>query len=1148
MTNGAGRGIVGKLGVKVVPNLDGFASELRRELRAVQAAVDDVEVVFKAKVDLDDASLARAKRDLDQAMARSRVRVLLDKASASKLTSAVEAATGKVKVAVDDNDIEEVRQRIREVASDIEVDPKVTEATKGRLRRALAGINASVSPDVSPTDLRLLRGRIERVVSDIEIDAKLSAAAAERFRSQVDDLAEDLRLTPKLDHVAMAEIKARVQKLMRNVEMSAELSQKSKEHIKHQLNSIDAEATVNADADTGMAQAKLKWLTRDRWVKIIPILDNGATNAVITGLAALSGARALKEVGTNLKDLLVDLDKTAMRAGITASAVLTLASAVISLGGNLTVLAVELAKLAPALLALPGLAIGAAVGLGVFITGMLDLKTVLPDVVEQFSGLRQVISASFWRRAAQPMRELTYEIMPVLEARMSGIAQAQGGWVAAFSSVATTKLETLDDLLANVEQGTLKATKGIRDMTRGILALGEVGSRYLPTVAAGFNGVMASFAAWAEKGASDGSIERSISKAAAAARKLWQFTTHTATGFRGIYSAATDAGYTLDRLVASSFKFSEAINSVRGQILFTNLFRGAIEGVDNFTAKVSNLGDEFTKVSRTARLAMSLSGSALGSVVSILAKSASTDAFNSGIRDLFEGVISGLAGLEKASPQIGEFAGAVASLAGTLAENLGKVLGAAFTTLGPAVSRILIALKPLAEWLGDKLVSAIQKAEPWLNKFAKWIEDTPPDKLAGIAAGIAGVALAFKAISGITAAASGLSSLASVISTLTGGAGAAGGAGGLAGLASGLARIAGPAALVVGAIMAVAGATIYLYQNSEVFRDMVGSAWESIQEKATAFSEYFNANIKPVLINAWNDIQAGGQAFVDWFDTELAPVLSAFFESISTLWNEIGSPALDAISETLAAFGVDWQFLWDTFKAPIAFAWQLMAGIVSGTIQVITGLINVFLGVITGDWSRAWTGIQQIFAGVWEANRLAVTNAFNAIKNVVTGIVSAVVNGVSGLGSKLVSAGQSLIQGFIDGIKSKTEGVRSALTGITNKLTSWKGPPDKDAVLLTPAGRMVIDGFVKGLEDRYVNVERSLKGLTNRMPDYVAAPDFIEPVGSVNPASVDPGGGDRQGLDKDGVTINITNNNPVAEPESKTRDDAADGIRYAAVL
>jgi phage-related protein len=88
------------------------------------------------------------------------------------------------------------------------------------------------------------------------------------------------------------------------------------------------------------------------------------------------------------------------------------------------------------------------------------------------------------------------------------------------------------------------------------------------------------------------------------------------------------------------------------------------------------------------------------------------------------------------------------------------------------------------------------------------------------------------------------------------------------------------------------------------------------------------------------------------------------------------------------------------------------------------------------------------------------------------------------LGSTLLSAGKSLIQGFINGIKGMVGSVKSTLGDLTSKLTSWKGPPAKDAKILTPAGKLLIQGFIKGIDGTTAQLRAKLQSITKMLPKY----------------------------------------------------------------
>lgn len=114
--------------------------------------------------------------------------------------------------------------------------------------------------------------------------------------------------------------------------------------------------------------------------------------------------------------------------------------------------------------------------------------------------------------------------------------------------------------------------------------------------------------------------------------------------------------------------------------------------------------------------------------------------------------------------------------------------------------------------------------------------------------------------------------------------------------------------------------------------------------------------------------------------------------------------------------------------------------------------------------------------------RSAVQNGLNAALSWIRALPGRAASALGGLGGVLVSAGASLIGGFIRGIQSMIGGVRSTLGAITSKLTSWKGPPRRDARILTPAGRLLIGGFIRGIDESTAKLRQRLESITKALP------------------------------------------------------------------
>lgn len=337
----------------------------------------------------------------------------------------------------------------------------------------------------------------------------------------------------------------------------------------------------------------------------------------------------------------------------------------------------------------------------------------------------------------------------------------------------------------------------------------------------------------------------------------------------------------------------------------------------------------------------------------------------------------------------------------------------------------------------------------------------------------------------------------------------------------------------------------------------------------------------------------------------LGPILSALFAVLGPLINDLLAAIVPAIGPIVSALSAAlipaFQLVGTTVQALMPIVLPII-NIIKDTIvnamKVIQGIINVVMGIITGNWSQAWDGIKQIGSGVWNFIKSAFSNfgaaiqgiaraawnllgsiisggwdliksgasaAWNGITSTISSGVSRAVNFVRNLpndiknifsnaGSWLISAGQNVINGFINGIKNMFGSVKSTLSSLTSKLTSWKGPEPVDKVLLTPAGEMIMQGLIKGLESQYGAVKSSLQGLTEDLtkPATIGLSADVQPLparastGRPNPAPESSGSFDKGS--RSGATINITNNYPQAKPDSKTRDEVAEGLRLAAII
>lgn len=157
--------------------------------------------------------------------------------------------------------------------------------------------------------------------------------------------------------------------------------------------------------------------------------------------------------------------------------------------------------------------------------------------------------------------------------------------------------------------------------------------------------------------------------------------------------------------------------------------------------------------------------------------------------------------------------------------------------------------------------------------------------------------------------------------------------------------------------------------------------------------------------------------------------------------------------------------------------------------DVINGMIDSQVQAFTTLPQRVRPWLNNFVSGTAQAGRNAASGLMRGVRGMLTDLSRQLsrVPGIarsrlSGMGGTLYSAGVNLIRGFINGIRDMFGGVRSTLSDLTSRLTSWKGPEDVDKRLLRPAGRLVLGGFMDGIDDLTPALKAQLQGLTGQVP------------------------------------------------------------------
>lgn len=155
---------------------------------------------------------------------------------------------------------------------------------------------------------------------------------------------------------------------------------------------------------------------------------------------------------------------------------------------------------------------------------------------------------------------------------------------------------------------------------------------------------------------------------------------------------------------------------------------------------------------------------------------------------------------------------------------------------------------------------------------------------------------------------------------------------------------------------------------------------------------------------------------------------------------------------------------------------------------VLLSPIGAFLGLINVIWqtrdavnsfaSQAKATFQRLsdfVSGIFRSMR----NEPEAWVKFILGIPGRILRGLGDLDDLLWGAGRSIMQGLINGLRSMVGPLENTLGWITDMIPNWKGPEDKDRVLLQPAGEAIMGGLIRGIHGERRALEAELGSVTS---------------------------------------------------------------------
>lgn len=297
-----------------------------------------------------------------------------------------------------------------------------------------------------------------------------------------------------------------------------------------------------------------------------------------------------------------------------------------------------------------------------------------------------------------------------------------------------------------------------------------------------------------------------------------------------------------------------------------------------------------------------------------------------------------------------------------------------------------------------------------------------------------------------------------------------------------------PMAVAIGGVIAAFSAAIIVaWKNSATFRKTVVDAFHQVK---AALADLITA-AKGFWAKWGDDIKRFGLQELIGFAKEVGNLLSGLFHLLAAI---------------LDVFSGNWKGAWQNLKAGVL---NIVKGFVDGAMNMIRPMLSIITAVWDGiknatiaawNWitskitgaldtvknamETAWNWVVSKVTGAWDAITGAVSTGVDKVKGFMSALPGEIVGFFAGLPGEMLSIGENIMSGLINGITSKIGALASSVSSIASsipgKIASFLGIQSPSRVTYGQ-GQHIMQGWINGLKSKKAELQKELSNISKEI-------------------------------------------------------------------